>query len=541
MFVHLDNYLLRFFLIFLLNKLSLLAKIAKLFFALLLFTNAFATGQEFDSATVGQLDEALKSELSPCATENDQSKIELETAISSVILSSDIFIDVGEVITISGGGQAIVDEYDSKTKTLNYHQTADTGFMLFSIGEIITGYDSEATIIVGRPKEAIVPCFERIVSTDEDAREMLYISEESLNDVLASLQVHLDKQRVMAISSLALLQEMLVQEEIAAFEAELAQDLANQAALSEIAEFEAKLAEELANQSQVEYDKKVAELMEQLALEKELAAFEAQLEAELVAQEMMAEIIAEEALAKKLAEFQAKLEAEKAAAARSTAIYQARLQQEQIIKDNQARLAEEALAKELADFEAQLEAELAQQAVEREIAEFEAEYEAQQARLADAKFEAEYEAQQTKLRLAKFQEKLEAEKAAAAASTAAYQSKLAYEAKVNKIMEDLTRELELAKELDEFESKLAEELVAQATVKLEDEKVVGAISGEIVTVAGHESCKDTLNLSDHNVDLFKLSLAGDYLYNVGPLSQFGTEFSVNRWDKYISCIGSYNE
>ena len=182
--------------------------------------------------------------------------------------------------------------------------------------------------------------------------------------------------------------------------------------------------------------------MDQLALEKEIAAFEAQLEAELAAQEMMVEIIAEEALAKRLAEFQAKLEAEKAAAA---------------------------------------------------------------------------------------------------ASTAAYQSKQAYEAKVNKIMEDLARELELAKKLDEFKSQLAEELVAQATDKLEEEKVVGAISGEIVTVAGHESCKQTLNLSDHNVELFKRSLAGDYLYNVGPLNKFGTEFSASRWEKYISCIGSYNE
>jgi len=182
--------------------------------------------------------------------------------------------------------------------------------------------------------------------------------------------------------------------------------------------------------------------MDQLALEKEIAAFEAQLVAELAAQEMMDEIIVEETLAKRLAEFQAKLEVEKAAAA---------------------------------------------------------------------------------------------------ASTAAYQSKLAYEAKVNKIMEDLERELELAQELDEFESQLADELVAQATAKLEKEKVVGAISGEIVTVAGHESCKQTLNLSDHNVDLFKRSLAGDYLYNVGPINKFGTEFSASRWKKYINCIGSYNE
>ena len=55
------------------------------------------------------------------------------------------------------------------------------------------------------------------------------------------------------------------------------------------------------------------------ALDEELAAFEAQLDAELAAAEMMAEMLAEEELAKRLAEFQAKLEAEKAAAAASTA------------------------------------------------------------------------------------------------------------------------------------------------------------------------------------------------------------------------------
>jgi hypothetical protein len=367
-------------------KLSSLKTITVFLVALIISSSAYSAGQEFNSATVDQLDEALKTEFSPCSPEKNQNKTEQDTTITSVILSSDIDLTEGEMIKSSGGGQAIVDSYDSKTKILKYHQTADTGFMLLSIGEIITDSNSTASIIIGIPKEKIVPCFERIVSIDEDAREMIYISLASLNDVLLKLQTLLDKQRDKATSSLALLQEKLIQEE--------------------------------------------------------LAAFEAQLEAELAAQQMMAEMIAEEVLTKRLAEFQAKLEAEKAAAA---------------------------------------------------------------------------------------------------ASTAAYQSKIAYESKVNKIMEDLARELELAKELGEFESQLAEELVEQATARLEEEIVVGAISGEIVTVAGHKSCKDTLNLSSQNIVLFKLSLSGDYLYNVGPINQFGTEFSANRWDKYISCIGSYNE
>ena len=187
-------------------------------------------------------------------------------------------------------------------------------------------------------------------------------------------------------------------EELAAFEAQLAEDLANQAALEafqqkladekaaaarstaiyqarvqqdqmikdrqaqlalerELSEFEAKLEKELAFQEW--YANFLENKAAEEALEKELAAFEAQLEADLAAQEMMAEIIAEEERAKRLAEFQAKLEAEKAAAAISTAIYQARLQQEQMIKDNQAKreakLAEEkAAAAELAAFKAEL-------------------------------------------------------------------------------------------------------------------------------------------------------------------------------------------
>jgi len=110
---------------------------------------------------------------------------------------------------------------------------------------------------------------------------------------------------------------------------------------------------------------------EQANIEEEIAAFEAQLEAELAAQEMMAEIIAEEERAKRLAEFQAKLEAEKAAAAASTAAYQDKL--------------------------------------------WEADYAAQQAKLEAEKFEADYAAQQAKL----------AEEKAAAAAAAAEAAELA--------------------------------------------------------------------------------------------------------------------
>ena len=100
-------------------------------------------------------------------------------------------------------------------------------------------------------------------------------------------------------------------EELAAFEAQLAEDLANQAALDAFAaelanqtaldEFQQKLADEkaaaaastAAYQSKLAYDAEVEERMEALAIEQELDAFEDQLAAELAAAEMMAEILEE--------------------------------------------------------------------------------------------------------------------------------------------------------------------------------------------------------------------------------------------------------
>jgi len=186
-----------------------------------------------------------------------------------------------------------------------------------------------------------------------------------------------------------------------------------------------------------------------------------------------------------LAEFLAKLAEERAAAAASTAAYQQRLIEE-----------------ELAEFEAQLEADLARQAS-----------------------------------LEAFQKKLTEERAAAVASTAAYQAKVAYDARVAKIMEDLVKQLKESIDPDDYKSHLVEEIIAQANAKLEEEKFIGAISGEIVTVAIHEFCEYTLNLSDSNIALFKKALAGGYLGNVGPQVKYGTEFIANRWDKYITCVG----
>jgi len=184
-----------------------------------------------------------------------------------------------------------------------------------------------------------------------------------------------------------------------------------------------------------------------------------------------------------------------------------------------------AIEQEIAAFEAKLAADLAEEAVERELAEFET-------LLEEELF--------NQAALAEFLAKLAEERAAAAASTAAYEAKVAYDARVAKIKEDLVRQLEEVVEPDDFKSHLVEELIAQATAKLEEEKFIGAISGEIVTVAIHEFCQDTLNLSDSNIVLFKKALAGGYLGNVGPQVKYGTEFTVNRWDKYITCVGLFD-
>ncbi|MEC7596121.1 MAG: hypothetical protein VYD29_03235, partial [Pseudomonadota bacterium] len=190
---------------------------------------------------------------------------------------------------------------------------------------------------------------------------------------------------------------------------------------------------------------------------------------------------------------------ERAAAAAATAAYRDSL-----------------LEAELDAFEAQLEAELAAQEMMAEIEE-------EMAR------EAALEA---------FLQKLEDEKAAAAASTAKYQAKVAYEKRITKIMDDLLTQLDGFNVSGEYKSTISDKLIKEATTKLENEEFVGAISGEIVTEAIHEYCKVNLGLSESNIELFKKALAGGYLGNVGPQVTNGTEFTANRWQKYIDCVGS---
>ena len=202
----------------------------------------------------------------------------------------------------------------------------------------------------------------------------------------------------------------------------------------------------------------------------------------------------------------------------------------------EAQLAEEQAKAEMEAFKAEMEAALAEQKLEDELAAFEAQLEAE---LAAQEMMAEIQEEMARAEaLAAFQQKLEDERAAAAKSTAAYQAKVAYEKRVTKIKDDLLAELEEFNVSGEYKSSISDELIKDATAKLEDEEFVGTISGEIVTEAIHDYCKVNLGLTESNIELFKKALAGGYLGNVGPQVTNGTEFTANRWQKYIDCVGS---
>ena len=142
---------------------------------------------------------------------------------------------------------------------------------------------------------------------------------------------------------------------------------------------------------------------------------------------------------------------------------------------------DEALARELEEFEANLSEEAR---LEQELADAQSQLEAELAR---------------ENALADFQAKLAEEKAAAAASNAAYQARLAEEARLA--------------------------------------KVIGKTkSGVEITVAAHETCQETLGLTDYNIEKFIKFLAAGTLYNEGPQLDHGTSFTPSRWDDYFDCV-----
>ena len=372
------------------------------FFILSISTLSHSGGDEI-SVLEDDLDLILMQD--PCLDQLETDIDEESNLTSVMVLSGKGEFSQGDEIMSSSNAKAIVDSYDSETNKLTYYQTAQTGFKSFSIGEKLVGKGSNVVTIEEFVMDFVVPCSDLVVSIEEDPEQMIFVFADS----------------------------------------------------------------------------------------------EAAIQAKKAAEEMMAEIEQEMARAAALEAFLQKLEEEKAAAAASTAAYRDSL-----------------LEAELAAFEAQLEAELAAQEMMAEIIE---EMERQAA-------------------LEAFLQKLEEEKAAAAKSTAAYQAKVAYEKRVTKIKDDLLAELEEFNVSGEYKSSISDELIKDATAKLEDEEFVGTISGEIVTEAIHDYCKVNLGLTESNIELFKKALAGGYLGNVGPQVTNGTEFTANRWQKYIDCVGS---
>ena len=446
------------------------------FFLILISTSSFSGGDDI-SVLQEELDMILMED--PCFNQLE-SDIDDEGNITSVMLiKGDGSFTQGDEIMSSSNVKAIVESYDSDNNQLTYYQTAETGFRSFSIGDKLVGKGVNVVTIEEFVLDFVVPCSDLIVSIEENPEQMIFV----FADSEAAIQAKLAAQEMMA----EIEEEMARAAALAAFLQKLEDEKA--AAAKSTAAYQSKLAREA----------EIAARMKQLAIEQELALFEARLEAELAAQEMMAEIEEEMARAAALAAFQQKLEDERAAAAAATQAYRDSL-----------------LEAELARFEAKLEAELAAQAMMAEIEE-------EMARAAA---------------LAAFLQKLEDEKAAAAKSTAAYQAKVAYEKRVTKIKDDLLAELDEFNLSGEYKSTISEELIKEATAKLAEEEFVGAISGEIVTEAIHDYCKVNLGLSESNIELFKKALAGDYLGNVGPQVTNGTEFTANRWQKYIDCVGS---
>ena len=386
------------------------------FSIILLSTSSFAGGDEI-SALQEEIDVALMND--PCFDQLEGDIDDDGNLTSVLLLKGNGSFAQGDEIMSSSNVKAIVESYDSDKNHLTYYQTAETGFRSFSIGDKLVGKGSSVVTIEEFVMDFVVPCSDLVVSIEENPEQMIFVFAES----------------------------------------------------------------------------------------------EAAIQAKLAAKAMMAEILEEMERQTALEAFLQKLEDEKAAAAKSTAAYQSKLARDAEIA---ARIEQLAIEQELALFEAQLEAELAAQAMMAEIIE---EMERQAA-------------------LEAFLQKLEDEKAAAAASTAAYQAKVAYEKRVTKIKDDLLAELDEFNLSGEYKSTISDELIKEATEKLAEEEFVGAISGEIVTEAIHDYCKVNLGLSESNIELFKKALAGGYLGNVGPQVTNGTEFTANRWQKYIDCVGS---
>jgi len=149
-------------------------KLIKFLCLLLLALNVFSGGNESDSLLLETLDEVLIEEYKPCSDQSDINSLEVNTISSLMIVSEGGFFTEGEVITSSSGVQAIVDSYDVETQKLTYYQDASTGFETFLLNETITGSSSELATVKEFIVNLTIPCFELIVSIEEEPQQMIF-------------------------------------------------------------------------------------------------------------------------------------------------------------------------------------------------------------------------------------------------------------------------------------------------------------------------------------------------------------------------------
>jgi colicin import membrane protein len=128
------------------------------------------------------------------------------------------------------------------------------------------------------------------------------------------------------------------------------------------------------------------------------------------------------------------------------------------------------------------------------------------------------------------------------AELAAFEAQVAAELASQQLMAEIEAEMARKSALDAFLQKLADDKAAAAAstaayqASLETEEAIEVVIEE---VAINEVCKPASNLSESNVELFKSALADGSLFNVGPQSSNGTEFGANRWDAYANCVSNY--
>ena len=255
---------------------------------ILFFSSVGFAGGDDTSVLQEELDMVLMEEFNPCFDQLE-GDINDDSNITSVIKLSGLgAFNQGDEIMSSSNVKAIVDSYDPKTNQLTYYQTAKTGFRSFSIGEKLVGKGSDVLTIEELVLDFVVPCSDLIVSIEEDPEQMIFI---------------------FADSEAAIKAKLAAAEMMAEIEAEMARAAALKA-------FQDKLAADKAAAAAA-----TAAYRDALLEGRCLLPFEAKLEAELAAQEMMAEIEEELARAAALKAFQDKLAADKAAAAAATAAY----------------------------------------------------------------------------------------------------------------------------------------------------------------------------------------------------------------------------